>query len=146
MYDLSQGRALVLRARCSVHLMDLPAAEADLDAAWALLAPGAGASLLAGNQSALAHWWETTARLRSVRQDFQGAADALATAVEFRRTVSQATQLAGPYKFNSLAVTLRRYGLALLAANDVAGATEAFNESRSIRRQIGLPDFESVPD
>ena len=99
--------------------------------------------MFAGVQSGLASWWEVTARIRTLQEDYLGAAAAYGIAVNFRRIVSQAPQLEGPYKFNSLAIALHRHALALLAANDVAGATQAFKESRSIRERIGLPPIAS---
>lgn len=145
MYDLQRARALVLRARCAVELNDTGAAEADLDVAWKILAPQPRAAMFAGVWSGLAGWWGATARLRTMQREYRGAVDAWRKAVELRRHVSQLPQLAGPYKFNSLAETLHRYGLALLAANEVDAAAQAFVESRAIQHSIGLPPSGTDP-
>jgi tetratricopeptide (TPR) repeat protein len=146
MYAPLIAGGLVLRARCAVELGDLSAAEADLETARPVLAPYAEATLMAGLQSRLAGWWEVKARLCTAREDLQGAAESLRKAVEFRRSVAQAPQLAGPYRFNALAATLHRYALALLAVSEVEGASAAFRESRLIRQQIGLLGFEGSID
>jgi hypothetical protein len=80
-----------------------------------------------------------TAQIRSRQADFAGAVVAWQKAVEYRRNVSQAPQLEGPYKYSWLADCLRGLGQALLAVQGVAGAEEAFRESRDIRRAIGQP-------
>ncbi len=143
MHDSQRARALVLRARCLVKMKDLAAAEADLDTSWRILAPQSGARTFAGIQSSLANWWATTASVRSLQRDFRGATEAMRQAVEFRRRVAQQPQLAGPYKYNSLAQMLHRYSLALLAVNNVEAAQQAAAESRAIRQSIGLGPCEA---
>jgi len=139
LFELLWARGLTLRGRCAVELGDLPAAEADLKTSYEALAPHAEATLMAGYQSGLANWWEVTSRLRSARQDLTGAAEALARAVEFRRNVSYAPQLAGPYKFHSLAKTLHRYAAALAAAGDAPASAQAGGEARAIEERLGVP-------
>jgi tetratricopeptide (TPR) repeat protein len=114
-------------------------AQADLAAAWPLLEPHSSSVMMAGFQSGLANWWSVTAALRHQRGDFPGAAMAVGEAVTYRRRVSQAPQLEGPYKFSYLADSLHKLGLALLAVEDVKGAEEAFQEGRAIREAIGQP-------
>jgi tetratricopeptide (TPR) repeat protein len=143
MYDLVRARALISRARCLVDLDDIASAEADLNQAWRILAPQASAGMFAGAQAGLAAWWAVTARLRSHQRDLPGAAEAWQKAVKFRRHVSQLPQLEGPYKFNALAQTLHRCGLALLAVSNMEAAAQAITESRTIRRSIGLPPCEN---
>jgi tetratricopeptide (TPR) repeat protein len=138
MYDLQRARALVMRARCRMEQGEKSSAQADLEVAWPLLAPQATVIMFAGGQSALAHWWEVTARIRTDEKDTVGAAQAMGKAVEFRRTVSQLPQLGGPYKYYALARELQRYGVTLLAAKDVEAAVRAFEESRAIQSRRGV--------
>jgi tetratricopeptide (TPR) repeat protein len=137
MYDGQRARALLMRARCRVEQGQVSPAEEDLEVAWRLLAPQAQATMLAGVQGSLAFWWEITARIRSRSEDHAAAAKAMGQAVEFRRTVSQLPQLAGPHKHHALAKALQEYSVALLAAGEVEAATAAFNESRKIQQRIG---------
>lgn len=139
MYDTQRARALVLQAECLTKLHRTTEAERDLEIAWPLLMSMSGASLFVGVQSGLAKWWEVMAQLESLQADFQAAVTAWGEAVKYRRTVSQALQLGGPYKHASLARTLRRFGQALLAIEDVAGSEQAFQESRTIRKSIKQP-------
>jgi tetratricopeptide (TPR) repeat protein len=141
-YTSSRAGALVLRARCALALGNLKTAETDLAAAWKLIEASQGAGFFAGNNGIFASWWAARSTLHVKRNEPQAAAEALAKAVEFRRMVSQAPQLAGPYKFNALAVTLYRYGTALLAVEDAGGAVAAYAESVALRAKIGLPPFE----
>jgi len=140
-FRLHRARGLVLCARSRAEA-EPKTAEKHLKAAWELLSPYSESTLLAGYQSALASWWEATSRIRRTRGDLAGAAEAMGRTVQFRRTVSQAPQLAGPYKYNTLAVALHRYRAALLAAGDEVGATEARLEARRIRLGIGLPELQ----
>lgn len=139
MKDLSRARALTLRARCYVEIGQWEQVQADLEAAWPLLEPLSGSVMMAGVQSGLANWWSVTATLRHRQGDFAGAAEAMREAVTYRRRVSQAPQLEGPYKFSHLANSLHKLGLALLAIEDVKGAEAAFQECRAIRQAIGQP-------
>ena len=134
----NRARALLLRARCRLEHGQVSQAGQDLDVAWRILEPQAKATMFAGVQSGLANWWEITAGIKTHSKDFAGAAEAMGKAVEFRRTVSQLPQLAGPHKYYSLAKGLQKYGVALLAAGEVEPATEAFDESQKIQEQTGI--------
>lgn len=138
MYDLQRARALLMRARCRLERHQVSEAEQDLDVAWRILAPQAKAAMFAGVQSGLAIWWEITARIRTQSRDFAGAVQAMSEAVEFRRTVSQLPQLAGPHKHHALAKVLQQYAVALLAAGEAEAATEAFDESRKLQKKTGI--------
>ena len=61
----------------------------------------------------------------------------MSKAVEFRRTVSQLPQLAGPHKYHALAKALQQYAAALLAAGEAEAAAGASDESRQIQQQTG---------
>lgn len=137
-FDHPRAAALLMRARLRVERDELAPAEQDLDAAWRILAPPAKATFLGGIQNQLANWWEITAQIKTRSKDFPAAAEALGKAVEFRRTVSRLPQVDGPYKHHWLAVSLQKYGVALLAAGDVKAATEAFDESRKIQERTGI--------
>lgn len=115
MYDGQRARALLMRARCRVEQRQVSQAEQDLAVAWRILAPQAEAAMFAGVQSSLAVWWEITARIRTHSKDFEGAAEAMGKAVEFRRTVSRLPQLTGLHKHHALAEVLQEYSVALLA-------------------------------
>jgi len=143
--NLSRARALLVRARCLVALGRTSEAQRDLDVSWPVLAPLAEARMFAGYQSGLANWWEITARIKSEANNLAGAAQALGTAVEYRRIISNLPQLTGPYKFHWLACALQEYGVALAAAGETAAATEAGRESREIRRRIGTPASAADP-
>jgi tetratricopeptide (TPR) repeat protein len=138
MYDGQRARALLMRARCRVEQRQVSQAEQDLDIAWRILAPQAEAAMFAGVQGGLATWWEITARIKTQSKDFTETAQAMGKAVDFQRTVSQLPQLAGPYKYHSLAKILQQYGIALLAAGAVEAATAAFDESRKIQAKTGI--------
>jgi hypothetical protein len=137
MYDGQRARALLMRARCRLEQCQVSQAEQDLELAWRILAPQAKAGMFAGVQGSLAVWWEITARIRTQSKDFMAAAKAMGKAVEFRRTVSQLPQLAGPHKHHALAKALQEYSVALMAAGEVEAATGAFDESRKIQQKIG---------
>lgn len=139
LYETQKARALVLRAQCHVELHQPTETQDDLDAAWPLLAPLANVARFAGVQSGLANWWEVAAKLKFLHADFEGAVVAWRKAVEYRRTVSEAPQLEGPYKFAALARSLRSLGQALLAVEDVEGSEQALRESQEIRRNIQQP-------
>ena len=126
-----------MRARCRVEQGQVSQAELDLEVASRILAPQAKAAMFAGVQSSLAVWWEITARIRTRAEDFAAAAQAMGRAVEFRRTVSQLPQLAGPHKHHALAKALQEYSVMLLAADEVEAATGAFDESRKIQQKVG---------
>lgn len=137
MYDAQRARSLLMRARCRMEQGQVSQAEQDLEVAWRILAPQAKAAMFAGVQGTLAVWWEITARIRTKSKDFAAAAQAMGKAVEFRRTVSQLPQLAGPHKHHALAKVLQDYSVALLAEGEVETATGAFDESRKIKQKIG---------
>ena len=139
---LQRARALIMRARCKIELGELAMVQTDLDEAQRLLAPMSGVSIFAGVQSALAGWWEVTARLRSAQGDKAGSVEAWRECVELARLVSTLPQLGGPYKFAALARMLDLYGASLLAVEDSDAAENAFEESRAIRRAIRQPDME----
>lgn len=141
MHNLVRARALVLRADCYTQEDILSEAEADLASSWKLLQPHAETMFAAGWQSGLANWWATTARLRTRQNDFLAAVAAWHEAAARRRIISQLPQLEGPYHHNSLAVALRDLGRSLRQVEDESAAG-AFEESRSIRRAIGLPPLE----
>lgn len=138
MYELLRARALIMRAQCRLERGVITEAQDDLDIAWQLLAPQAKALIFAGVQSALASWWELTAEIKTLEKDAGAAVQAMAKAVEFRRTTAQLPQLAIPYTYHALAQVLQRYGVVLLAADDIAAATAAFTESQAIQRRIGF--------
>ncbi len=140
MYDHQRAQALIFRARCHVEVADLHGAEEDIDQAMTLLAPQASMMLAAGVQSALASAWAVKARIHRQRGDLPGAADAWEKNVEYRRRVAAAPQLAGPYAHNSLSDALRKYGEALLEVGRAESAEHALEESRALRRAIGLPE------
>jgi hypothetical protein len=75
--------------------------------------------------------------LRKLEEDLTGAADAMSKSVEHRRYVAMAPQLEGPGKYHSLARSLRKQSLAILALGDKASAGKAMAESNGILRQIG---------
>jgi tetratricopeptide (TPR) repeat protein len=135
-YDIQRARALLMRAQCRIEQHQASDAQCDLNVAWELLAPLAGASRLAGVQGRLAHWWEITARIRSASKDLEGAAEALSRAVELWRAVSSLPQLDGPYKYFWLANALKQYSVTLSAAGRVEAATKAFEESCAIHERI----------
>ena len=137
MYDGQRARALLMRAQCRLERGQVSQAERDLEVAWRILAPQAKATMFAGVQGSLAVWWEITARIRAQAKDFAAAAQAMGKAVEFRRTVSQLPQLAGPHKHHALAKVLQEYSVALMAAGEVEAATGVFEESRKIQQKIG---------
>ena len=123
MFDWLRARALMMRARCRVEQCQVAQTEQDLEAAWRRLAPQKKTKMLAGIQSSLAVWWEITARIRTQSKDLAGAAQAMGESVEFRRTVSQLPQLAGPHQHHALAKALEEYSVALAAAGEVKAAT-----------------------
>jgi hypothetical protein len=143
MDDLSRARALVLRANYYQKRSDMPKAEADLATAWKILQPHDEVRVLAGWHVALAAWWATTARVRAKQSDLAGAVAAWREAVNRYRRVAEARQIEGPYKFNSVAVALNDLGQALQAAGETEGAEQAFRESRSLRRAIGVPPLDA---
>ena len=138
MFDGQRARALLMRARCRLEQCQVSQAEQDLEVAWRILAPQAKAVMFSGIQGSLAVWWEITARIRTQSKDFAAAAQAMGKAVEFRRTVSQLPQLAGPHKHHALAKLLQEYSVALVAAGEVEAATGAFDESRKIQQKTGI--------
>ena len=137
--DAQRARGMVLRALCAVRRGDSAAARADLDAAWPLLAPLANSTLLVGPVSALASWWAVASRVNAAQGDLSVATEAMGESVRLRRVVAQAPQVQGPYTQNSLAGSLARYAVALLAAGDPAAAESAYDESTAIRASLGLP-------
>lgn len=137
--DAQKGRALILRADCLTELNLLERAEQDLAIALPLLERLSGVASMAGVQKGLAHWWGVTARGAYLRLDFKGSADAWRTAVQYRRVVSQAEQLEGPYKFAALSRSLRKMGEALLLIGDTNGSSQALNESHDIQAVIKQP-------
>ena len=142
-YYLHRARALLMRARCRIEQHQVSEVQSDLDVAWELLMPKAGALFFAGVQGSLAQWWEVTARIRTESKDADGAAEAMGRAVELWQAVSGLPQLAGPHKNFWLADVLRRYSAALSAAGRVEAATKVFEESCAIREQIGIGDLGS---
>ena len=137
LFDGQRARALLMRARSRLEQGRISQAEQDLEIAWRILAPRAKATMFAGVQGSLAVWWDITAQIRTRSKDFVGAAQAKGNAVEFRRTVSQLPQLAGPHKHHALAKVLQEYAVVLLAASEVEGAIAAFDESRNIQQMTG---------
>jgi tetratricopeptide (TPR) repeat protein len=136
---IGRANGLVLRARCYAAIPEPVAVREDLERAWALLMPKAGATFFAGVQGGLAGWWEVTAALHSLDADHEAVANAWSKVVGYRRLISHLPQLEGPYKFAALVKSLDALGHALLVVKDTAGAEEAFKESREIRRQVRLP-------
>lgn len=139
LYELQRARALVLRAGCFLDLHQPAPAREDLDTAWPLLTPLSGVALFAGVQSSLANWWGAAAQLALLEGDFEGAVAARRKAVEYRRIVSEAPQLEGPYKQAALARALRKLAQALLAVKDIKGSEQAFRESQAIKSAIQQP-------
>ncbi len=133
------SRILIVRARYSLELCELLAAEQDLAEAWNLLEPQYDAFIFAGVHEGLANWWETTARLRAIQGDLEGTSLAWGEAVDRRRHVAQLPQMIGPYTQKDLSDTLCEFGQSLLVIGDLATADEAFRESHTIRRALGLP-------
>jgi hypothetical protein len=127
-----------MRARCRLEQRQVSQAEQDLEVAWRILAPQAKTKMFSGIQSSLAVWWEITAQIRTQSKDFEAAAQAMGHAIEFRRSVSQLPQHAGPHKHHALAKELQEYSIALAAAGDVEAAIGAFDESREIQQRIGI--------
>ncbi len=136
---LPAARALVMRARCFVMLGAITQAEHDLQAAWPHLEPARGLHAAAGLQACLAGWWETRARLKAAKEEYDEAAEAWQTAVEHRRVVCLAPQISGPFKYARLANTLGHLAEALKVINDGAGAAAALKECDALRRQIHQP-------
>jgi len=138
MHNLERALALLVRGAYLIEHERFPEAEADLTSARGLMEPWSEAHYAGGWQGAFASWWSATARLRSKRGDKPGAAAAWREVVARRRINAELPQLEGPYKHNSLAIALRDLGRALQDL-DAPLAEEAFAESRSLRRGIGLP-------
>jgi hypothetical protein len=142
--NLERARALIVRGSCFRQEGDWPCVRADLAAAWSLLEAKSPMSYGPGWQAGLAKWWAVTASLRSVEGDLSGALLAWHETVAQRRLIARAPQLEGPYKWNALATALRDLTLALRVVGDEPAAAEAFRESCSIRRGIGLPPLDEA--
>ena len=136
--DTQKGRALVLRAHCYVKNRQMTHPEQDLAAALPLLEPLSTVTVLAGVQSGLAHFWEVTAQ-KAALYDENAATTAWQKAVEYRRVVSEADHLEGPYKYAALARALRKWGQALQSIGNVGEAGQAFQESETIQAAIKQP-------
>ncbi|MBV9468712.1 MAG: hypothetical protein JO316_17050 [Abitibacteriaceae bacterium] len=141
---LPRARGFILRADYFLAVDDITQAHNALNAAWPLVQPHADAFSSLGWQSSLAHGWSTMARLRAAQDDLVGAIAPYREAVHRWRIIAQAPHAQGPYKFNSLAGALRDLGCALRAVGDPL-AKDAFQESHSIRRSIGLLPLEESP-
>lgn len=139
--ELSEARALTLRARCFVERKETADAERDLADALPLLTPLSGAVLLAGVQSGLANWWAVSAQVAAQKGNVRGAGDAWQKSVGYARVVSQAGHLDGPFKFAGLARSLQKQADFLLEIGDTTGtADKALHEARAIRAAIQQPD------
>lgn len=136
---LSVARALTMRARCYAMLGAITQAERDLQAAWPHLEPARGMHVAAGLQACLASWWETRARLKAAKEEYDEAVEAWQNAVEHRRLVCAAPQITGPFKIARLANTLSDLGKALSVIDDTEGAAAALSECDTLRRQIHQP-------
>lgn len=134
-----RGRALAIRARCSVELEDEAAARSDLNASWVLLASESAMASLPGVQGAFGSWWRTEAALRCRTGDAIGWVKAWREVVLSRRWNAAQPQIAGPYVHAGLADALEQLARAQEAAGDSVSAVENMAESRAIRKEIGQP-------
>ena len=144
LYDSMRSRALVARARCLVAGGDLAAAEQDLATSWELLNSRPHSPFAAGVHSAIARWWETTARLRACKSDASGASAAWKQAVEIRREVAALPHVETPSALHALATALKEFGEALSQAGDPEAAGAAIAESEMVRGKLGLPPKSAV--
>ena len=131
-------RALVMRARCLTVTGDLTAAEQDLAASWPLIKPISHNPFAAGAHSAIAGWWEATAKLRTRKQDVSGAVTAWKQAVEKRREVARLPHVNRSSALTALATALQGCGEAFRQAGDADAARAALAEPETIRRDLGL--------
>lgn len=138
MYEMQRARAHTFRARCHVQNGAADHAREDLAVAEPLLFPHAESQMLAGYQSGLAYWWEVSARVRVLEGDSAGAVEAMERSLGFARTVAMLPQLDGPGRLFGLARTLERYAEFLKANGQEEEAEQALEESRGIKRQLGL--------
>lgn len=138
--SIYQAQLLPTRARCLILKGDLDAARADLHALWKLVDPHDEGYFFAGWQGAFANYWQATAQLCVSQGDLEGVAKAHREVVYRRRIIAELPQLEGPYKHNSLARALHDLAQALQNVGDPE-ADELFEESRSLRRSIGLDEI-----
>jgi tetratricopeptide (TPR) repeat protein len=134
-----RASALILSAKCRLQIPDIDQALKDLDTSWSILAPFVAATALAGIQSSIANWWEVTSQVSRLLGDTAASVDSMQKAVDFRRTVSMAPQLNGPYKYAGLAAALKSYAEILTASGDLNAAKAAMAEAQEIRHSIHLP-------
>jgi tetratricopeptide (TPR) repeat protein len=139
--SIYHAQLLPTRARCLVLKGDLDAAQADLDTVWKLVEPHDEGYIFAGWQGALANYWNVTAQLRASRGDLPGVVEAHREVVYRRRIIAELPQLEGPYKHNALGRALYDLAQALHNVGDPE-ADELFEESRSLRRSIGLDEID----
>ncbi|RYG59259.1 hypothetical protein EON80_25925 [bacterium] len=141
--DFIQALLITQRAQYRVQIGDLADAENDLATTWELLNPGDENYLAAGLQSTLGAWWQITAKLRTRQNDHRAAIAAWKEALYRVDIVNGLPHIEqGPYGINARARLLRDLGKSLRVAGEEAEATAAFEESRSLRRSIGMAPLE----
>lgn len=137
--NIQTAMAYTLNARCNAQLGEVARAKQDLESAWIILSPLAGARILAGNQSKLAYYWEVTAQLRTMENDHHGAIEAYIKAVDHRQAVTESPYLSGPYYILRLVKTLEKLEESYMLIGNSVHAEDTRNSCVALKRFINYP-------
>ena len=140
MYDQIRGSILTLRAECAVRSGQASDAETDLEEAFGFLQPMAGMDMAGGIHRDLARLWSVTARLRTLRDDCDGAVNAWQEAVTVSKHVVSLPHVESVYTKIAVADMLKGLADTLSVCDRADDAAAAFAERTTILKAVGVSD------